>query len=59
MPDLKQMLIAILPVLGNTIASAVQNWLKKDDVGRSALHGLVGGMITASVGYLVIKFGGK
>jgi hypothetical protein len=59
MPDWKQLLMAILPVLGNTVSSAVQNWLKQDDVARSALHGLVGGVITLSFAYLVIKLGGK
>ena len=58
-PDLKQVLIAILPVLGNTVSSAVQNWLKQDDVARSALHGLAGGVVTVSFAYLVVKLGAK
>jgi hypothetical protein len=59
MPDWKQVLIAVLPVLGNTLSSAAQNWLKQDDVARSALHGLVGGVVTVSFAYLVVKLGGK
>ena len=59
MSDVKQLLVAVLPVLGNTVSSAVQNWLKRDDVARSALHGFVGGTITLCFACMVAKLGGK
>jgi len=52
-----QMLVIVVPIVAGACASGAQNWIKKDDVARSFLHGVIGAAVTAAVsavGYLAL-----
>jgi hypothetical protein len=54
-----QFLVVLVPVVAGGCASAVQNWFKEDDVLRSALHGILGSIVTAVVSAVGLAiFGG-
>jgi hypothetical protein len=60
-PHWHQLLMAIVPVVAGASANGAQNWVKKDDVVRSFLHGVYGSAVTtivSAVGYYSLG-GGK